>query len=136
MMVGGSIPPVATNLTFNVNPATIGQLLKKDPLGKNMNYWVSWYNKEPLKTFEPHSPWWISGYDSDDNEIIVAAIRAESENEAWEVVNCSYDDTNPLFVKRFITEQSDDWVPFCDRFPKSPWMDWTDLKTCACGAHE
>lgn len=100
-----------------------------------LSWWISWYSIEPLKTLELHSPWWISGYrpESDDSytPIIVAAVRAPTEEAAWAVVDAAYDEDGPEFERRFC-EELGDREPFSDRWPKAEWMTWTDTATCAC----
>ena len=105
-------------------------------MGCNMNnYWISWYSPETNSEFEIHSPWWISGYSFDpDAVILVAAIRAESEEAAWKFIRDSYDE-EPEITERFI-EDLGDKTPFSGRFPQSSWMAWDEDRTCACGEDE
>lgn len=97
------------------------------------DWWLSWYSPSG-ESFELHSPWWVSGSRSDDNAAtVVAAIRAESEEAAWEQVRLSYNNP-PLDVeRRFI--QVLDRSPFSDRFPRDEWMEWDDERTCGCPVH-
>ena len=37
-------------------------------------WWISWYSDTAMSAFELHSPWWVSGYDADGNETVVAAV--------------------------------------------------------------
>lgn len=96
------------------------------------SYWLSWYTRGNTK-FELHSPWWCSGYDSDDYPIIVAAVRAESPEAAMERVRLSYDSPPEFVDERFCTENDDEFEPFCGRFPKAKWMEWAGDVTCGCG---
>ena len=98
-------------------------------------YWLSWYTTAEHGGWELHSPWWISGYSGDGEEtIIVAAVRANSPEEAEEVVVNSYD-TPPEYL-RFRFNDEFDRSPFSDRFPQAEWMAWDDDRTCNCGAHD
>ncbi len=94
-------------------------------------WWLSWYDHGE-GAFELHSPWWVSGYDADDNTIIVAAVRAENEEAAWGKIRLSYDNPPEGVHERFIEECKSDFVPFGGRFGKAAWMEWTDTATCAC----
>jgi len=91
-----------------------------------MNFWLSWKHYPKYGIFELHSPWWISG-EGDDYKTIVAAVKAESEKQAKDIIEESYD--VPLFLDpspewRFCDKRPDDWSPFCDRFPRADWMIW------------
>ena len=97
-------------------------------------YWISWYSVfEYTGSFELHSPWWVSGwsYDADENEesIIVAAVRADSEEEAWEVVKQAYD-TYPKkgfrerFIETFEEGETKPWEREGGRFQLADWMEW------------
>jgi hypothetical protein len=97
------------------------------------DFWISWYNAVPLSTFELHSPWWISGYDANDRETMVAAVRADSEAAAWEQVRTAYDDPPTEVAERFI-EDLPAGSPFSGRFPQYGWMAWDDDRTCGCDA--
>lgn len=104
-------------------------------------YWLSWYSSEPHSSFEMHSPWWVSGYTGDgERTIYVAAVRAQDEALAWDVVRGSYDclrnnERDPDFTERFIEEVEADWSPFSGRFPQAEWMAWGDDGDCACPVH-
>ncbi len=91
-------------------------------------YWTSWYHSERFGLFELHFPWWISGYDYDgnlDNPIVCAAIVANDEQDAREIIESSYRDDVQLTF-RFIHEKPDNWSPFCERFPQTVLMQWPD----------
>jgi hypothetical protein len=51
-------------------------------------------------------------------------VRANDEDAAREVALSSYDTRPPELAFRFVEERPDEWVPFCDRFPRSSWMVW------------
>jgi len=92
------------------------------------NFWLSWYAK--TGAYELHWPWWTSGYryvhrDGEECEepTIVAAVRAESEEAAKEIVIASHDTPPTALEWRFCEERPDDWTPYeSDRFPKAKWM--------------
>ena len=88
-----------------------------------MKYWLSWYDKNKYSEFELHSPWWISGSD-DGAQIICAAVKAENEEAAMELIYAAYDKRPKNIYFRFILQQLDNWIPFCGRFPKERWMKW------------
>jgi len=91
------------------------------------NFWLSWYHRPDDGVFEIHSPWWVSGYayDNEGNELptIVAAVKADSEDEAWQFVNLSYDNPPDSIDARFCDEMKKS-SPFSDRFPRAEWMQW------------
>lgn len=98
------------------------------------DYWISWYvDDEWMPKFELHSPWWVSGYDMDDRTIVVAAVRAESEEAAWAQVLAAFDDPPERFEQRFIDVLERD--AFSDRFPQAEWMEWSPTSTCRCPTH-
>lgn len=88
-------------------------------------FWLSWYSTR-MGDFELHWPWWVSGIRcSDDAETVCAAVIAEDEDAAWQVIIDSHDEPKPKELeKRFCNERDDDWLPFCDRFPRDDWMQW------------
>lgn len=101
-------------------------------------WWVGWYSDVPLNEFELHSPWWISGYDADNNETMVAAVRAESEEAARAQVLAAYDNPPEGMRWRFCEEIPSDRQPFSekwsDRWPRNHnvWMAWDEQGTCMC----
>lgn len=101
-------------------------------------WWVSWYSLRDRSEFELHSPWWISGYDSDDNDILIAAVLADSEAAAYDKVRAAYDEprSDDDITERFCHEL--DQSPFSDRWPRAEWMAWDPevSVTCACGCQE
>jgi hypothetical protein len=91
------------------------------------NFWISWYC--PIdEPFMLNFPWWISGwcYDKNDDEIdiICAAIKAEDEKAAKEIINSCYDKYQHNLNFRFVSERDDDWIPYGDRFQKADWMNF------------
>lgn len=92
------------------------------------NWWVSWYGTASPFTLE--SPWWISGYRCDGIEgmsetpTICAAIQAESEEDAKDIVLASHDTPPADLEWRFVFERPEGWSPYGDRFPRADWMRW------------
>lgn len=93
-------------------------------------YWLSWYHFPEDGDFEIHSPWWISGwimvYENDEMievPTIVAAVKADSEDAAWDFIQNSYDYPPEDIERRFCEELTRE-SPFTDRFPKADWMVW------------
>lgn len=88
-------------------------------------YWVSWYHEPAFGGFELNTPWWISGTRGDD-DCVCAAIKANSGEEAKEMVRKSYDKPpKPATIEwRFCTKKPKKWSPFGERFPKADWMSW------------
>ena len=99
-------------------------------------WWLSWYHPPALGSFELHSPWWISGCRLEDGaDTIVAAVRAEDESEAWQVVYRSYDVAPEYGLeRRFIRPLPEGTSPFTDRFTRDEWMAWDADRTCGCPA--
>lgn len=91
-------------------------------------YWLSWYHSALHGEFELHTPWWISGSRIQPwSDTIVAAVQAESEEAAWEVVRNSYDNPPETLEKRFIDVLPDGKEPWTGpegRFPRADWMVW------------
>jgi len=103
------------------------------------NYWVGWYCPvSKMGKLELHSPWWISGETMEDNEgnfayTICSAVKAENEDQARLKIIMSFDADQMNWAStsiewRFVTEQPDDWSPYCDRFQKADWMQWPDAE--------
>ena len=64
----------------------------------------------PVK-FPPPGPYWCSGYDSDDNAVIVAYLPADAELTDWwpEPIDIEVEDrTEITFTDRF---SKPDWYP-------------------------
>lgn len=88
-------------------------------------WWVSWYDEYRFGDFELHFPWWISGVRGEDNaDMICAALMADTEEAAIEIVYAVYDKRPDAIEFRFVEGRPDDWSPFCGRFPKADWMAW------------
>lgn len=89
-------------------------------------YWMSWIS-DLDQPFELHWPWWQSGSDCNDRWIICAAIMAESEEAAWQILIDSHDEPDLATPeRRFCNHKPDNWRPFCDRFPRADWMQWPE----------
>lgn len=97
-------------------------------------WWISWYSPQALGGFTLYWPWWRSGwsYDRDDNEvsIFVAAVRAESEDDAYEIIMKAYDnppvftEENKRFCELFDAGEKMPWEHENPRFPFGDWMQW------------
>lgn len=96
-------------------------------------YWISWYSPQSLGGFELRSPWWKAGWMFDENEeelsIIVAAIRAESEEDAFAKVEASYFEKPENGVERRFCETFEEgeikpWEREDGRFQLGDWMEW------------
>lgn len=102
------------------------------------NYWVSFWLKETsASAFEYHGPWWISGYCSsnetpassiEDVEFdlisICAAVKADNDDHAKDLINKCFDPGYQLHEWRFCESRPDGWSPGSDRFPMADWMKW------------
>lgn len=91
-------------------------------------WWVSWYG---TGEFEYHGPWWRTGYapDSDGEYTLMtfcAAVMADSENRAQQVIRDAHDDpATGIDEWRFTDPCEAGWEPpFGGRFPRAPWMRW------------
>jgi hypothetical protein len=92
-------------------------------------WWISWYADPADGPFELHTPWWISGSTMEhvQRSTIVAAVQAESEDDAWEVVREAYDADPKNLEERFCTELTDEKMPWerpGSRFQLADWMKW------------
>lgn len=88
-------------------------------------YWVSFHSRSG--TFELHSPWWISGYGSEDDaefDIICAALMATDDEDVRRQISACHDEPDFQAWFRFIEPRAPDWSPFSDRFRKADWMQW------------
>lgn len=98
-------------------------------------FWLSWYSPAALGQWELHSPWWVSGERMDGTQIIVAAVRAEDEEAAWDAVRLAYDEPPESIEPRFIEPMDEGESPFSGRFPQYGWMAWEPGgRTCRCEA--
>lgn len=95
-------------------------------------YWISWVQR--TEDFRPlHYPpneailgWWCSGYDSDDNAILCAAVDAVEASDACVAIFEEWpeakDDMAENGWRIFQHDKGDNWTPG-DRFPiDKPWM--------------
>lgn len=87
-------------------------------------FWLSWYHKEEYGGFELHSPWWITSYSSNGEISICAALRSRNIYTALSTVEKCYDKKPAAIKFRFCVRKKENWSPFCERFPRSPWMSW------------
>lgn len=98
-------------------------------------WWISWYTPKSLGGFTLLTPWWVSGwaFDENDEEVtsIVAAVRADSEKEAFETIEAAYEEENvkiPKKLRRFCRkfEEGDElpWERESTRFSLQDWMEW------------
>lgn len=99
-------------------------------MAAKQSFWISWFATTADVSFELHSPWWVSGerqhpQDEDDSQdIICAAVRADTEEEAMALVVAAHD--KPVELEwRFCELQKPDWSPFNSRFRQAGWMKWT-----------
>lgn len=89
------------------------------------NFWISWYCDQRFSPFCLHSPWWNSGWRvQDDAATIVAAVQADDENGAKEIIYKAYDERPKEIEFRFCDEFPKDESPYSERFPKESWMKW------------
>jgi len=105
-------------------------------------YWLSWYHDPEDGPFELHTPWWISGYTVDvelhhQKEVVVAAVQAESVDDAWNVVRAAYDTSPTHLEKRFCDPLEDrpgrpnirePWTGASGRFRRADWMQWPGVE--------
>lgn len=95
-------------------------------------WWISWWSDEEMGGFTLYSPWWTSGWslDADGKEetVFVAAVRADSEDEAFKLVESSYDKDGIVVKRRFADPMDEDekkpWEHEGTRFPFGDWMIW------------
>jgi ribosomal protein L15E len=94
------------------------------------NYWLSWYATRESGPWKLDSPWWVSGWrfkpgsDEIEEPTICAAVRADSEAEAKEIVMRAHDRRPDTIKWRFCEERPSGWSPFHKRFPRAKWMQW------------
>lgn len=97
-----------------------------DPIARVVKgrWWVSWYADD--KGFEYHGPWWITGHEIGGAATIVAAVLANSLEEAKAVIVAAHDKENVELRWRFVEDRPGDWAPFGERFPRGDWMKWPE----------
>lgn len=99
------------------------------------NWWLSWYSTPDTGAYTLHWPWWVSGarivadryaFDEGREEpTICAAVQADSEEAAKEIILAAHDRRPANIEWRFCEERPADWSPFgSDRFPRDSWMHW------------
>ena len=90
------------------------------------NWWVSFYYPKTLAEWEYHGPWWVSGSRvHDDAATICAAVVADREEDAKNVILDAFDERPADLEWRFVTDKGADWDPFGgDRFKRAEWMKW------------
>ena len=87
-------------------------------------WWVRWYNCfETMGPFTLYTPWWESGFTMEEPErqIMVALIKAKSEDEAKGIIYDAYDERPDDIEFSFVDEIEPTWKPN-DRFPLATWM--------------
>lgn len=88
------------------------------------HWWVSWYSKDPA--FALWFPWWVSGWTEGGEDIIVAALIADTQEAAVELVFEAYDTRPDALEFRFIDELEAGKSPYSERFPKADWHVWSE----------
>ena len=90
-------------------------------------FWLSWFHTNELGGFDLLWPWWETAccHETGGRSItICAAVQADSEEAAKEVVLASFD-VRPTHVQwRFCEPRPVNWEPFNDRFERDAWMSW------------
>ena len=89
-------------------------------------FWMSWV--QPTEDYRPLTDppnenvlgWWCSGYDSNDQAILVALVQAKDEYSAKVAVVVSWPELIPDGEWRFCKEVANNYVPG-DRFPMKEW---------------
>jgi hypothetical protein len=88
-------------------------------------WWLSWVHLKKDGPFELHWPWWVSGYTSDDDDTICAAVRADDEDAARALIHAAYDRSPMILHWRFIDPLNGS--PYTRRFQKADWMpEWKE----------
>lgn len=99
------------------------------------NYWLSWYATTNNGPFKLEWPWWVTGgritWDAKTraeitSDTVCAAVRAESETVAREIILRAHDNPPAKIEWRFVEARGPGWSPYnSDRFQKADWMpDW------------
>ena len=94
-------------------------------------WWVSWYG---AGAFTYDGPWWISGSDLEGRATIVAAVVADSADDARQTIVAAHDSALPLIEWRFVEARGQRWSPFSSRFPRAGWMSWSDAAAAGTGS--
>ena len=96
-------------------------------------WWISWYSPEALGGFTLTLPWWRSGWaiqeDNSELTLFVGAVRADTEDEAFAIIEAAYDTPPDEGVTRRFAKKIDDgeelpWEHEGTRFPLGEWMEW------------
>lgn len=93
------------------------------------NYWISWYHEKEFSERKNDCliPEWVTGWRVDDEaQTVCAAVKADNEDEAKEIIARSYQDRPKNIEFRFCEKCEDDWIPFNDRFRKREDMEWNN----------
>jgi len=92
------------------------------------NYWISWYHEQHMSSGDMDFPHWCTGLRvHDDANTMVAAVQANNENAAKEIIYQAYT-TRPNNIEwRFCDEFPRNESPYSERFPQAAWMKW-DIK--------
>lgn len=87
-------------------------------------WWVSWYSDNTA--FALWFPWWVSGFGTRDRSTIVAAVIADTEEEAKEIIFNAYDNRPADIEWRFLNELPEGASPYSDRFRPADWHVWPE----------
>lgn len=87
-------------------------------------WWISWYSES--SAFALWFPWWVSGFDLLERDILVAAVIADSEEEAKEIIFNAYDNRPADIEWRFLNELPEGASPYSDRFRPADWHVWPE----------
>lgn len=90
-------------------------------------FWISWVQTPSLSEYTLHSPWWVSGHvphpDGTRFNIVAAVMAANMDGAKCRILGAF--DVVPMEIEwRFCDERPTGWSPFCERFPRAPWMRW------------
>jgi len=88
-------------------------------------FWISWFHSPVYGAFELSSPWWTRS-SSGLSDIIYAAVKANSEAEARELIRNSYNKQLDVATIEWQSceEKPADWLPYGGWFHKEDWMIW------------
>lgn len=94
-----------------------------------MRWWVSWI--QPTEDYRPivYPPtdligWWCSGYDSDDNAVLCAALDAPTQLAAENIIKAYWPESGyQQDGWRFFDSKPDDWLPG-ERFQLPEWSEY------------
>lgn len=88
---------------------------------------VAWYHGPRFGKLTLLTPWWAV-VDTKEGIAVYAAIEAVSAEEAQQTIAEAYRPAKSSHSIEwlFVQEKSDSWYPFCDRFPREYWMEWSE----------